>query len=114
MTSLYLSQYNGTTVSNSPLQTQTFDPVNRKSSIVSGYRSTSISTLNRASSDEAGQSALASISQILSSFASITQTQFSFRLPTTPTHSPSQDPTASSTVLLLVINTPSKLCRFLE
>jgi hypothetical protein len=58
------------------------------------------------------ESALASISQILSSFASIAQTKSSSELPTTPTHS--RDPTASSTVLSPVINTPSKLRRFLE
>src|SRR6267154_3058905 len=100
--------------SNSPPQPQTFDPMNRKSSIILGRRSASTTALNHASSDEAGQSTLASILHILSSFASITQTQSSHRLPTTLTHSPSQDPIVSSTVFLPVINTPSKLRRFLE
>jgi hypothetical protein len=51
------------------------------------------------------ESALSSISQILSSFASIAQTQSPHQLPTTP---------PSSTVLSPVTNTPSKLHRFLE
>lgn len=55
---------------------------------------------------------LQSISQILSSFASIAQTQSSRQSPTTPTHS--QDSTASLTTLSPVTNTPSKLRRFLE
>ncbi len=58
------------------------------------------------------ESTLASISQILSSFASIAQTKSSSELPTTPTHS--WNPTASSTILLPVTNTSSKLHRFLE
>lgn len=59
---------------------------------------------------------MGSISQILSSFASIAQTQSSHQLPTTPTRvdTPSQNPIASSTILSPVTNTPSKLSRFLK
>src|SRR6267154_1550063 len=114
MTLLYLSQYDGTMALNSLPQTQTFDLMNHKSSIIPGCRFASTTALNHASSDEVGQLTLASISHILSSFASIIQTQSSHRLPTILTHSPSQDPIASSIVFSLVINTPSKLCRFLE
>jgi hypothetical protein len=65
------------------------------------------------------ESALASISQILSSFASIAQTQSSpsHHLPTTPTHSriETQNPiTSSPTVLSPIMNTPSKLSHFLK
>jgi hypothetical protein len=61
------------------------------------------------------ESALTSISQILSSFASIAQTksgQSSHQLPTTPPHS--RNPIASSTAHSPVVNTPSKLLRFLK
>ena len=99
---------------NTPPNTQTFDPINCKSSIVSGRYLAPIHTYGTPSyTPSSGDSTLVSISQILSSFASITQMQFSHQsLPTIPTHS--QDLTASSTVLLPVINTPSKLHRFLE
>lgn len=118
VTSLCWSQYDGTTSSNAPPHSQTFDPINRKSSVVPCRRLTSTSTPGHVPSllDE---SALASISQILSSFASIAQTQSSpsRHLPTTPTHSriETQNPiTSSPTVLSPIMNTPSKLSRFLK
>ena len=99
---------------NTPPNIQTFDPINYKSSIVSGHHLAPIHTYGTPSHISlSGNSTLASISQILSSFASITQMQFFYQsLPTTPTHS--WDLTASLTVLLPVINMPSKLCQFLE
>jgi hypothetical protein len=89
---------------NSPPQSQTFDPVNRRSSIHPGRHSVSASIPSRIHSS-LDESALSSISQILSSFASIAQTQSSHQLPTTPPSSTAPSP---------VTNTPSKLHRFLE
>ena len=120
--SLHRSQYDGITSSNSPPHTQTFDPINRRSSVISSRPcrpATSTSTPNHvpSSSDDSTFTAMIpSISQILSSFVSIAQTRSSHEsAPTTPTHSriDTQDPTAS-TVLSPVTNTPSKLSRFLK
>ena len=89
---------------------QTFDPINHQSSIVPGHHLAPTPTPATPSHlPLLNDSPLVSISQILSSFASIAQTQFSYQVPTTPPHSSSLNPSAS-TILLLVINMPSKLC----
>jgi hypothetical protein len=101
---------------NCPPHTQTFDPINRRSSVLSSRPSRfSTPTPSRVPS-LSDESTLGSISQILSSFASIAQAQSSHQLPTTPTHSriDTQNPIASSTALSPVTNTPSKLSRFLK
>ena len=118
ITLLYWSQYDGTTSSNSPPHSQTFDPINRRSSVVPSRRLASTSAPSHVPSS-LDESALASISQILSSFASIAQTQSSSpsrQLPSTPSHSQveTQNPiTPPPAVLSSIINTPSKLSRFL-
>ena len=120
--SLHRSQYNRITSSSSLPYMQTFDLINCRLSVISScpyHPATSTSTPNHvplSSNDSTLTAMILSILQILSSFASIAQTRSSYELaPTTPIHSwiNTQDPTAS-TVLSLVINTPSKLSRFLK
>jgi hypothetical protein len=87
-----------------------FDPANRRSLIMSHCHADS--TSSSSPTNASGDSALAHISQILSSVATIAQAPSTARLPTTLTQA--QDMSASSMPLLSITNSPSKLPRFLN
>jgi hypothetical protein len=87
-----------------------FDPANHQSSITSCRRADSTSSLSP--TNASGDSALTHISQILSIVATITQAPSTTQLLTTLTWA--QDMSASSTPLLSITNSPSKLPRFLN
>ena len=106
--SLHGLQYDRITSSSNPPLTQTFDPINRRSSVTPHHHSASATTMCHVPLLE--ESALTSVSQILFSFTSIAQMQsFHPSLPTTPIHSQDLLSTAHS----LITNMPSKLHRFL-
>jgi hypothetical protein len=88
-----------------PPSTTTFDPINRRASLVQSHATSAIPTTSHASD-------LAHVASIVQGLVAIVQPPGSRMVPSTPEHKPAEG--ASELALPSPHNTPSKLSRFLK